>query len=113
MARWRQVWDEVAEKYIMVPLDESAQRRDGVAIHASFEPFVSPVDGSVIGSRKQLEEHNRRNNVVQTREFGTEHWDIKRKEREKFYSGQHSSREKWERKAEIHSAIQHYIDKQG
>lgn len=26
-------------------------------------PFVSPVDGSVIRTRKQLEEHNRRNGV--------------------------------------------------
>ena len=31
-----------------------------------FEAFVSPVDGSVIESKRALREHNKRNNVVNT-----------------------------------------------
>lgn len=34
------------------------------AIIGDIEPFVSTVDGSVIGSRRDLREHNARNNVV-------------------------------------------------
>jgi hypothetical protein len=30
----------------------------------SFEPFRSPVDGSVITNSRELSEHNKRNNVV-------------------------------------------------
>jgi len=30
----------------------------------NFEPFVSPVDGSVITTSTELQEHNKRNNVV-------------------------------------------------
>ena len=31
-----------------------------------FEPFKSPVDGSIVSSRRELQEHNKRNNVVNT-----------------------------------------------
>lgn len=37
-----------------------------------FEPFVSPVDGSVITSRRELADHNARNNVVNVHEGYTE-----------------------------------------
>lgn len=33
-------------------------------VSGRFEPFKSTVDGTVIRNRKDLEEHNRRNNVV-------------------------------------------------
>ena len=33
-----------------------------------FQPFTSNVDGSLIRNRKDLEEHNKRNNVVQLAE---------------------------------------------
>jgi hypothetical protein len=36
------------------------------AIIGDIEPFVSTVDGSVISSRRDLREHNARNNVVLT-----------------------------------------------
>ena len=48
-----------------------------------IEPFVSPVDGSVVGSRTALREHNRRNDVVNVREFDGAFKDItKTRERE-------------------------------
>ena len=99
--RWRQ--DRHTGEFI--PIDEAARKKDGVSLHTKFEPFVSPVDGSVISDRAQLRRHNEKNNVVQTSEFGTEHWDIKRKERERFYNGEHTSAETWKRKAEIYEAI--------
>jgi hypothetical protein len=39
------------------------------ALHGDIDSFVSPVDGSVISDRKQLREHNKRNNVVNYAEF--------------------------------------------
>jgi len=107
MARWRQVYNEETGKSEFIPIDEAAARRDGsgTSLHTAFEPFVSPVDGSVISDRRQLREHNARNNVVQTSEYGTEHWETKRKERERLYTGQHSAAEKQARKMEIHEAI--------
>lgn len=38
----------------------------------SFEPFRSPVDGSIITSESSLREHNRRNDVVNVHEGYTE-----------------------------------------
>lgn len=38
-----------------------------VLLHTKpFEPFRSPVDGSIVSSRRELQEHNKRNNVVNT-----------------------------------------------
>ena len=102
MARWRQ--DSKTGK--LIPIDEAAARRDaGVAIHGPIEPFVSPVDGSVISDRKQLREHNRRHNVVQTQEFNPEFLERKRAERERLYSGEHTKAEKLARRQEIYEAI--------
>jgi hypothetical protein len=106
MARWRQVYNEETGKSEFIPIDEAARHRDiSASVHGDIESFVSPVDGSVISDRKQLREHNKRNNVVQTSEFGTEHWDIKRKERERLYNGEYTPAEKQARKMEIHEAI--------
>jgi hypothetical protein len=41
-------------------------------IRNDIKAFVSPVDGSVIGSSKDLENHNKRNNVVLSEEYGNE-----------------------------------------
>ena len=35
----------------------------GHFIRGSFQPYISPIDGSVIKSRGGLEEHNKRNGV--------------------------------------------------
>ncbi len=103
MARWRQ--DSKTGK--LIPIDEAAARRDGsgTSLHTDFEPFVSPVDGSVISDRRQLREHNKRNNVVNTAEFNPEFLERKRKERERLYSGEHTKAEKHARKQEIYDAL--------
>lgn len=53
-----------------------------------IEPFVSPVDGSVVGSRSSLREHNKRNNVVNFHEFDG-HWEAAAKERRSIAEGTH------------------------
>lgn len=40
--------------------------QSGPAVIGDIEPFVSVVDGSVISSRRDLRNHNARNNVVNT-----------------------------------------------
>lgn len=37
-----------------------------VGVVSDIEPFQSPVDGSVVGSRSDLRAHNRRNGVIDT-----------------------------------------------
>ena len=66
----------------LIPAEEYERPREaGHFIHADVTSFVSPVDGSVITDRKQLREHNKRNNVVSADEFSKEHYESKAKER--------------------------------
>jgi hypothetical protein len=51
-----------------------------------IEPFVSPVDGSVITGRKALREHNKRHDVTNAADF-KQSWEEAKKKRERFYSG--------------------------
>lgn len=74
-------------------------------IQPDITPFVSPVDGSVINSRRDLEEHNRRNNVTNAADF-KEHWEKSAKKREAFYQGKSEE----DRKARI-EALVHAYDK--
>ena len=103
MARWRQAI--VNGKSEFIPIDESARKADGHYIQGDIESFVSPVDGSVISDRRQLEEHNRRNNVVNAGEFTPEHYEQKAKERANFYQSNHGRRETLKRKQEIYENI--------
>jgi hypothetical protein len=50
-----------------------------------IEPFISPIDGSVITGRRALEEHNKRHNVTNVADFKDE-WERKGKERKKLFS---------------------------
>lgn len=51
-----------------------------------IEPFVSPVDGSVITGRKALREHNKKHDVTNAADFKGE-WERAAKERARFFSG--------------------------
>jgi hypothetical protein len=99
-------WRQCAKTGEMIPIDESAKRMGmGAAIHGDVTPFVSPVDGSIISDRRQLREHNLRNNVVNADEFTPEHYEAKAKERANFYQGKHSRGESLKRKQEIYETI--------
>ena len=105
--RWVQRLNEETGKHEFIPRDEAAAKRGSTsAIHGDIVSFVSPVDGSVISDRKQLREHNKRNNVVNTDEFTPEFIAGKRKEREEFYSGRRSKQESLSNKQEIYESIE-------
>ena len=46
------------------PMD-SSRSAQAFAVMKDIEPFISPVDGKVVGSRSALREHERRHNVRQ------------------------------------------------
>jgi hypothetical protein len=103
--RWKQSLNEETGKYEFIPVDQSAMARDsGAAIHGDIQSFVSSVDGSVISDRKQLREHNKRNDVVNTAEFDG-HWERQEKVRDRHYTGEHTREESLKRKQEIYEII--------
>lgn len=67
-------------------VQQARERTLDVFVQADLEPFRSVVDNSIISSRRDLNEHNRRNNVVSQAEFGTE------KERASFYARKEKER---------------------
>jgi hypothetical protein len=108
--RWKQSLNEETGKYEFIPVDQSAMARDsGAAIHGVIQSFVSSVDGSVISDRKQLREHNIRNNVVNTAEFDG-HWDGQEKVRDRHYTGENTREESFKRKQSIYNIIQRAED---
>jgi hypothetical protein len=111
LVRWRQSLNEETGKYEFIPVDEAARRLEtSAAVFNDITSFVSPVDGSVISDRKQLREHNKRNNVVNADEFTPEHYAAKAKERERFYNGEYTPKEQFARKQEIYDIIQRAED---
>ncbi len=113
MARWKQVYDKETGTSTFVPIDNAARLQSaGASIHGDITPFVSPVDGSVITDRKQLREHNKRNNVVNADEFSPEFYERKARERTDFYEGRHTKKEKLARKQEIWETM-HRLERNG
>jgi hypothetical protein len=93
MARRRFVQCRHTGKLIEVSKDYVQPREQhGVHILPDIEAFKSPVDGTVVSSRSKLREHNRRNNVVQTKELEGEGREARR-EREKLFTGGKYDRE--------------------
>lgn len=67
-------------------LIEPTESQNNGLIMPDIEPFVSPVDGSVITGRRALREHNKRHGVTNVADYKNE-WRDKAKERASFYSG--------------------------
>jgi len=104
MPRWKQC--NKTGKFI--PIDDSARKLEGsAAIHGIIEPFVSPIDGSIISDRKGLREHNKRNGVVAASEFSMGYYEDKAKERARLYTGEKTQAEKQRRGEEINNIINH------
>jgi hypothetical protein len=57
-------------------------------IQGDIEPVISPVDGTIIGSRSKLREHNAKNGVVPYEEFGDAYFAKAKAERWKRAQGQ-------------------------
>ena len=98
-------WRQCRHTGEFIPIDESARKHDGVAIHGVFEPFKSPVDGSIISTNKQLRDHNEKNNVVNADEFSPEFYERKAKERAEFYQGKRSTQQIQRDRMEIYETI--------
>lgn len=107
--RWRQKINEDGTSEF-IPIDASAKKASGGHfIHGDIESFVSPVDGSVISDRRQLDDHNKRNNVVNAGEFSPEFYAQKAKERADHHQGRSSKQETQARKEAIHEIIERQI----
>ena len=50
-------------------------------IQGDIEPFISPIDKSIITSKSSLREHNRKHGVTDIRDYGSEYFERKHKER--------------------------------
>jgi hypothetical protein len=50
------------------------------AVHGDIQPFVSPIDKSVISDRGQLREHMRRHNVTNAADYSPEYLARRRAE---------------------------------
>ncbi len=99
-------WRQCRHTGEFIPIDESAKKVATTAtIQGDIQTFISPVDGSIISDRKQLREHNKRNNVVSADEFTPEFYERKAKERAQFYQGEYTREESFKRKQEIYNNI--------
>ena len=89
------------------PRDESARALDsGHAIHANnMDAFISPVDGSLVRNKREYDDHNKRNNVVNAKEFTDEFYAGKAKERADYHEGRHSKEETYARRCEVNEII--------
>ena len=104
--RWIQKYDKETDTSTFVPVDAAARRSDmSAVVRGDIEPFVSPIDGSVISGRKAMRDHYKHHDVVPTAEFSPEFVEKKRKERERFYKGERTTREIYEARVEINNTI--------
>jgi hypothetical protein len=51
-------------------------------IQGDIEPFISPIDKSIISSRSDLREHNRRHNVTNASDYSPEFIAARQRQRE-------------------------------
>lgn len=61
-------------------------REFGVMVMPDIEPFVSPIDQSVVSGRAALREHNKRHGVTNAADY-TNEWKQKAAERARFFTG--------------------------
>lgn len=72
-------------------------------ISGTFEPFKSPIDGSVISDPSKLREHNKRHEVADIREYGDEYFKKRGEEmyREKIGADERNVRERKQKLYEV------------
>jgi hypothetical protein len=104
MPRYRQVINEDGSS-TFVEIGARRSSDSGVSIQGDIDPFVSPIDGTVISDRKQYREHCKQHNVVPAAEFSPEFYERKRKERERMYTGERTPSEIKASKMEIYERI--------
>jgi len=103
--RWRQIKNPTTNKFEMVPVDAAARAEASVTVRGDIEPFVSPIDGTVVSGRRQYDEHCRKHNVVSAQEFTPEFYAGKAKERADFYEGKRTRQEIHRDRQQIYNTI--------
>jgi len=89
----------------MIPIDEAAAKRDGHFIQIDFEPFISPIDKTIVSGRKQYAEHCKKHGVVNAAEFDSNFYAQKARERADHYEGRSSRAETQARRENINEVI--------
>ena len=63
---YRKNYDDIKwSRSTRLPGADALRPQQAFVVMKDIEPFVSPVDGNVVGSRSALREHERRHNVRQ------------------------------------------------
>jgi len=67
----------------LIPKGEYVSREtDAPTILAAMEPFVSPIDGTIISDRSHLRAHNAKHGVTNIADYGPGYFERKTRERE-------------------------------
>lgn len=98
------VQDPITHK--LVPKDEFYARSKVSTPHiiGSIDPFISPVDGSVIDDHGKLRDHNKKHGVTSLQDYPPGYFERKAKERDEYVTGR-SPKAKQERINAIQEAI--------
>ena len=100
----KKTWVQHPITHKLIPKDEYVRPTTTLhSVHGDIEAFVSPVDGTVISSRRQLRDHNARLGVVSQAEFGND-GEATRQQREDYYAGRSHDTER------RRDAIKHAVD---
>ncbi len=107
--RWRQMINDDGTS-TFVALDDTAvaiDRAKGIEIivKGNFEPFKSMVDGSLISTQRDYDNHNKRNNVVNAAEFDDKHYADAAQKRADFYEGKRDKKQIFEDRQNIYDTM--------
>lgn len=74
-------WVMCKETNTLIRKDErQAQAEASAMVMKDLEPFVSPVDGTVIRDRAQLRAHNKKHGVTNAQDYGSAYFERRGKE---------------------------------
>ena len=104
MSKKSYVFDPKTKKMVEKIAFSESNNEKTAFVHDEIDAFVSPVDGSVIDSRRKLREHNKKHGVTDMRDYGPQYFERKQRERDEILSAKVGS----ERKGRI-EAIQEAI----
>jgi hypothetical protein len=104
MARVTYVYDPVQEKMVV----KGTQTHNNLsATVQGFKDFKSPIDGSIIGDRKQLAAHNLRHGVTNIADYGEQHFHKKGMERREILDSKSETNRRG-RREELHKQFRNH-----
>lgn len=91
-------WVQDPETRQLIPKDEYVRKQNSARgfIQEDIKPFVSPIDGKPIYTRRQLREHNKKHGVTDMRDYGDDWFTRKAKERSDAITGKRDRKERIE-----------------